>query len=150
MTGGLMRISFLIALLITVSMAGAALALPIVVRWGGPGHDPALKGTNISSLFSAHPDLNAPDGIAHFQIWVDSEKTVNGVWRMVIRQKGQEDILSTNCSRAQLHINAPYSCRFRKSDFLSRKGIGEITVFDQNNRELLTYPVDMIQLKQVF
>jgi hypothetical protein len=150
MTGGIMRLSFLIALLITVSIAGAALALPVVVRWGGPGYDPAVRKMSASSLFSAHPDLYAPDGPAHFEIWVDSEKTVNGVWRMVIRQEGQKDIDSGRCYKSQKHITAPYACRFRKTDFLDHKGTGEVVVFDQDGQELLTSPVDIIQLKQVF
>jgi hypothetical protein len=125
------------------------LAYPQTVRWGGPGYDPASR-RNSSSLFSAHPDLHTPDGIAHFEIWVDSEKTVNGVWRMIIRQEGQEDIASTRCRRAQRHLNAPFACRFRKADLLEHKGHAEIMVFDQDSRELLKGPVDILQLKQVF
>jgi hypothetical protein len=146
-----MRPGFLAVLLITVfTLEMAAFALPVVVRWGGPGYDPNIKKTSASSLFSAHPDLYVPDGKAHFQIWVDSKKTVNGVWRMVIRQEGEKDISSTYCNRAQRHLTAPYACRFRKSDLLSRKGAGEITVFDKDGRELLTAPVDIIRIKQVF
>jgi hypothetical protein len=146
-----MRFNFFPALLIVILLTGTVvLAAPVVVRWGGPGYDPAAKGKNYSSLFSAHPDLTAGAGMAHFEIWVDSEKTANGVGRMVIRQQGREDLVSTYCHKAQLHITAPYSCRFKKADFLGRAGIGELTVYSPEGQDLLRIFADISRIKQVF
>jgi len=146
-----MRISFLIVLLVLgLAFNSAVLAAGEVTRWGGPGYDPASRGKNYSSLFSAHADLSAGGGSQHFQIWVDSEKTVNGVGSMVFRQGGHKDVVSSYCSKAQLHINAPYACHFKKSVFLSRAGIGELIVNGRDGQELLRVFADITRIKQVF
>jgi len=146
-----MRTSFLIVLLVLgLTFGSAVLADWEVVRWGGPGYDPASRGKNYSSLFSAHPDLTAGMGKAHFQIWVDSEKTAQGVGSMVIRQEGRKDIFSSYCNKAQRHITAPYACRFKKSDFVNRAGIGMLTVIGRDGQELLHIFADITRIKQVF
>jgi hypothetical protein len=145
-----MRISFLIVLLVFgLTFGSAVLAGGEVVRWGGPGYDPASRGKNYSSLFSAHPDLSV-GGKAHFQLWVDSEKTFQGVGSMVIRQQGHKDVFSSYCSKAQRHIMAPYACRFKKSDFVNRAGIGELIVFGRDGQELIRIFADITRIKQVF
>jgi hypothetical protein len=146
-----MRTSFLIVLLVVgLAFGSAALANVEVQRWGGSGYDPASRGKNYSSLFSAHPDLFAPGGKAHFQIWVDSVKTFKGVRSMIIRQEGHNDIFSSYCYKAQKHITAPYACSFNKADFLSRSGMAVLVVIDREGRELLRNPIDIMRIKQVF
>jgi hypothetical protein len=146
-----MRNSFLIVLFTGgLFLTSLAMAEIVVVRWGGPGYDPAARGKNNSSLFSAYPDMNAPSAKSSFQIWVDSEKTVQGVGRMVVRQEGQREIVSQNCFKAQLHIDAPYACRFKKADFFGRKGSGELVVFDRDGQKLLKSIIDFLEIKKVF
>jgi len=145
------RTAFLISILILVSMlSSAVLASGVVVRWGGPGYDPASRDKNYSSLFSARADQASGAVSSHFQIWVDSDKTSQGVGSMTIRQQGHKDVVSIYCSKAQKHITAPYACRFKKSDFLSRAGIGELIVLDPSGRELLRTFADITRIKQVF
>ena len=94
--------------------------------------------------------MYAPGAKSNFQIWVDSEKTAQGVGRMVVKQEGQKEIVSQNCFKAQLHINAPYACRFKKADFFARRGSGELLVFDRDDQELLRSTIDLMEIKKVF
>lgn len=128
--------------------ASVSLAALNVWRWGGPGYDPA-RSQRISSRFAIYPDDHSPAPELYFQIWVDTKETSRGVNSMVVRRDQEQEISSVSCSKAQLHVNAPYACRFRKADFGRSKEKAAILVFDIKGRELLRGELSQEILKQV-
>lgn len=134
----------IISLAIIFLTSSILLASKIDFRWGGSGYDPALKGRGrVSSKFMARSHFKNPELL---EIWVDSNKTVKEVGRMILNSGNGTKIPSQICWKAMMHLNAPWACCFQKEDIRNLAGIGKVEVLDRTDNILLSERIDFDKL----
>lgn len=112
------------------------------LRWGGPGHDPALK---TSHRFVARRGGHAR-ATATLEIRVDSRETVHEVGRMRLITADRQELSSIRCWKAMRHISAPWACSFQLEPIKQFSGRGRIIVTDRSGDRLMEDTIDLDRL----
>jgi hypothetical protein len=128
-----MRNKSIFFVLFFILLADLTFSSPNEFRWGGKGHDAALKG-KYSSRFTVKSHYKDDTII---DILVDDKWTVGEVGQMDLVLSDNTKISSNQCGKAMRHISAPWVCSFSKDNFQKISGKGTIRVYDRSNKLLV-------------